>query len=80
MRGGKSIRSQFEVATQVVYAERFRGSLVYRDPGILGAGLGLQIDKGLMFGYNFNFATNVELGAFNSHEVVLGVNIFEYLK
>ncbi len=80
VRGGKNIRSQFELAAQAVYSDRFWGSVVYRDPGIIGAGLGLQIDKGLKFGYNFNFATNIEMGAFNSHEVVIGVNIFEYLK
>jgi type IX secretion system PorP/SprF family membrane protein len=80
IRGGKSIRSQFELAAQAVYGERFWGSLVFRDPGILGTGLGLQIDKGLKLNYNFNFATNVELGAFNSHEIVIGVNVFEYLK
>ena len=80
VRGGKNIRSQFEIAAQAVYSDRFWGSVVYRDPGIIGAGLGLQIDKGLKFGYNFNFATNIEMGAFNSHEVVLGFNIFEYLK
>jgi type IX secretion system PorP/SprF family membrane protein len=80
LRGGKSIRSQFELATQVVYSDRFWGSLAFRDPGIIGTGLGMQIDKGLKLNYNFNFATNVELGAFNSHEIVIGVNVFEYLK
>ena len=80
VRGGRYIRSQFELAAQVVYLDRFRGSVVFRDPGILGLGLGMQIDRGITFGYNFNFATNVELGAFNSHEVTLGVNIFEYIK
>jgi len=80
IRSGKNIRSQFELATQVLYGERFWGSVVYRDPGILGTGLGMQIDRGLKFGYNFNFATNIEMGAFNSHEVSLGINIFEYIK
>jgi type IX secretion system PorP/SprF family membrane protein len=80
LRGGRYIRSQFELAAQVVYSDRFRGSLVFRDPGILGLGLGMQIDRGVTFGYNFNFATNIEMTAFNSHEVTLGVNIFEYIK
>ena len=79
LRGGKFIKSQFELATQVIYVKRFWGSLVYRDPGVLGFGIGANIDKGLKIGYNFNFATNVVLGAFNSHEISLGINIFEYV-
>ena len=79
IRGGKYIMSQFEIATQVMYLKRFRGSLVFRDPGILGFGIGANIDKGIKIGYNFNFATNVVLGAFNNHEISIGFNIFEYL-
>jgi len=79
VRGGKYITSQFELASQVVYMKKFRGSLVYRDPGVVGAGAGINIDKGLQIGYNFNFATNVTMGAFNNHEISIGLNIFEYL-
>jgi type IX secretion system PorP/SprF family membrane protein len=79
VRGGKYINSQFEIASQVVYMKRFRGSLVYRDPGVIGAGAGINLDKGLQIGYNFNLATNVTMGAFNNHEISLGINIFEYL-
>lgn len=80
IRGGKYIRSQFELAAQLLFAGRFHGSLVFRDPGIIGAGLGAEIAGGLKLGYNFNMATNVQFNAFNSHEVTLGVNISEYLK
>ncbi len=80
LRGGKYIRSQFELASQVIYLKRFSGSLVFRDPGILGFGIGANIDKGLKIAYNFNFATNVTLGAFNNHEISIGFNIFEYLR
>lgn len=79
VRGGKKIKSQFEIASQVVYLERFRASLVYRDPGIIGAGAGMKIDKGLEIGYNFNLATNVTMGSFNNHEISIGINIFEYM-
>ena len=79
IRGGKYIKSQFELASQVTYLKKFRGSIVYRDPGVLGFGIGANIDKGLKIAYNFNFATNVTLGAFNNHEISLGINIFEYL-
>jgi type IX secretion system PorP/SprF family membrane protein len=79
IRGGKYIRSQFELATQVMYLKKVWGSLVYRDPGVLGFGLGASIDKGLKIAYNFNLATNVVLGAFNNHEISIGVNLFEYI-
>jgi type IX secretion system PorP/SprF family membrane protein len=78
VRGGKYIKSQFEIATQVVYMKKFHGSVVYRDPGIVGAGVGLNIGKGLQIGYNFNLATNITMGAFNNHEISIGFNIFEY--
>lgn len=78
LRGGRYIKSQFEIASQVLYLERFSGSIVYRDPGILGFGAGASVGKGLKIGYNFNFATNVAFGAFNNHEVCLGVNFFDF--
>lgn len=79
LRGGKYIKSQFELATRVSWQKKLMGSLVYRDPGVLGFGFGANISKGLMLAYNFNFATNVALGAFNNHEIILGFNIFESL-
>lgn len=79
VRGGKYILSQFEIASQVVYMNKFRASLVYRDPAVFGFGAGMNIGKGLEIGYNFNLATNVTMGAFNNHEISLGLNIFEYL-
>jgi type IX secretion system PorP/SprF family membrane protein len=80
VRGGKYIKSQFEIATQIMYMKRFWCSLVFRDPGILGFGIGASIDKGLKIAYNFNLATNVAMNAFNNHEISVGFNIFEYLK
>ena len=79
LRGGQYVKSQFEVAAQVLYREKIWGSLVFRDPGIWGAGLGLNIGKGLKIAYNFNFASDVELNIYNNHEICLGFNIFEFL-
>jgi type IX secretion system PorP/SprF family membrane protein len=79
VRGGKQVRSQFEVAAQAQYLRKFRGNMVYRDPGILGFGIGADIGTGLKIGYSFNLATNVALGAYNNHEFSLGINIFEFL-
>ena len=78
-RGGKYIKSQFEIAAQVLYQDKIWGSLVFRDPGVWGVGIGSNIGKGLKISYNFNFASNVALNAFNNHEVILGINIFEYI-
>jgi type IX secretion system PorP/SprF family membrane protein len=80
VRGGKYIKSQVELAAQVVYLKKIWGSLVYRDPSVIGIGLGANIGKGLKIGYNFNFATNVAMGVFNNHELTLGVNLFEYIR
>ena len=79
VRGGKYIKTQFEIASQVTWQKKVSGSLMFRDPGILGFGLGANIDRGLKIYYNFNFATNVAMSVFNNHEVTLGINIFEYL-
>ncbi|MBN2863469.1 MAG: PorP/SprF family type IX secretion system membrane protein [Bacteroidales bacterium] len=79
VRGGKDIKPQVEIASQVMWQKKIMGSLVFRDPGILGIGLGAYIDKGLRIGYNFNFATNVAMNIYNNHEVTVGFNIFEYV-
>ena len=79
VRGGKYIKSQFEIASQVIWQKRLMASLAFRDPGIFGVGIAANIDKGLKVAYNFNFATNVALNVFNNHEISLGFNIFEYI-
>ncbi|HCI54872.1 MAG TPA: PorP/SprF family type IX secretion system membrane protein [Bacteroidales bacterium] len=79
VRGGKYVKSQLEIATQVVYMNRFRGSVVFRDPAVVGAGLGINILKGLDIAYNFNLAFDVAPGAFNNHEFAIGVNLLEYI-
>ena len=78
IRGGKYVKSQFEVASQVAWQKRFMASFAFRDPGILGFGIGANIDKAIKISYNFNFATGVEMGAFNNHELTLGISIFEF--
>jgi type IX secretion system PorP/SprF family membrane protein len=79
VRGGRYVKTQFEIAAQVAWQKRIMASIVFRDPGILGVGIGANIDKGLKLYYNFNFATNINMGIFNNHEITLGFNIFEYL-
>ena len=79
LRGGKYIKSQFEIAAQVLYQNKVWGSLVFRDPGVWGAGIGFNIGKGLKLAYHFNFASGVTMNVFNNHEFNLGFNIFEYI-
>jgi type IX secretion system PorP/SprF family membrane protein len=79
-RGGKYIKGQVEIASQVVWQKKLFGSLVYRDPDIIGFGLGANINKVLKIGYNFNYATNVAMGVLNNHEVSLGINIGEFFR
>jgi type IX secretion system PorP/SprF family membrane protein len=78
LRGGRFIRSQFEIASMVSYQKKIWGSLVFRDPAVWGAGIGANIDRGIKIAYNFNFASNVGLGIYNNHEFAIGINIFEY--
>lgn len=80
LRGGKRIRTQFEIASQVTWQDRIMISLMYRDHGIFGFGFGSNIGRGLKIAYNFNLATNVTTGAFNNHEVTLGINLFDYFQ
>ncbi|MBG0860476.1 MAG: PorP/SprF family type IX secretion system membrane protein [Bacteroidales bacterium] len=79
VRGGKHIKTQFEIASQIIWQKKIMGNLAFRDPGVIGLGFGAKISKGLILYYNFNFATNVALNTFNNHEVSLGFNIFEYI-
>jgi type IX secretion system PorP/SprF family membrane protein len=80
VRGGKDVTSQVEVAAQAMYSKKIWGTMVFRDQGVLGVGLGANIDRGLKLAYNFNFATNIPMGAFNNHEISLGINIFNYIR
>jgi type IX secretion system PorP/SprF family membrane protein len=80
LRGGKYIKSQLEIASSVVYQKNLWGSILFRDPGIWGIGVGGNIMKGIKLGYNFNFASAVSSRFYNNHEIVLGINIFEISK
>lgn len=80
IRGGKYIKSQVEIASQVKYMNKVWGSLLFRDAGIWGIGIGANINKGLKLGYNFNIASSVAPRFYNNHEFTIGLNIFELSK
>jgi type IX secretion system PorP/SprF family membrane protein len=77
LRGGKYIKSQFELTSSVVYQKKLWGSLLFRDPDIWGVGIGANVTKGLKIGYNFNIASSVASRFYNNHEICIGINIFE---
>jgi type IX secretion system PorP/SprF family membrane protein len=80
MRGGRYIKSQFEVAAQVAYQKKVWGSLMFRDPGIWGVGIGANVGKAMKIGYNFNIAAGTAPRYFNNHEICIGINIYELTK
>ena len=80
LRGGKFIKSQVGIASQIIYQKSFWGSVSFRDPGIWGLGFGANIAKGIRFSYNFNFASSVALSIYNNHEIAIGVNLKDLVK
>jgi type IX secretion system PorP/SprF family membrane protein len=79
-RGGKYIAGQIGIASMVKYQNNIWGSLSFRDPGIWGFGFGAKIAKGIVFSYNFNFASSVALNIYNNHEIAIGVNLKDLVK
>ncbi len=75
LRGGRYIRNQAGIATRVIYQNNLWAGLSFRDPSIIGFGLGGKITRGISFAYNFNMATSVELNVYNNHEVAVGINV-----
>lgn len=80
LRGGKYIQTQFEMAAQVEYLKKVRASILFRDPGIWGLGIGADINKLLKISYNFNVASAVFSRIYNNHEITIGFNIRELTK
>jgi type IX secretion system PorP/SprF family membrane protein len=77
LRGGQHVPMLFEVSPTVTWSKRFWGNILLRTGGIYGVGVGGEVYNGIMLNYSFNFSTNVQLNAFNSHQVTLGVRIFK---
>ncbi len=80
LRGGKYIQSQFDVAAKMEYVKKVWASILYRDAGIWGIGIGGNINKLVKIGYNFNFASKVASRFYNNHELSIGINLFELTK
>ncbi len=80
LRGGQNIPVQFEIAPTVAWNNHFWGTTVYRTGGIFGLGLGGEIYKGILVNYSYNMSSNVVLNTFGSHQLSLGVRIFNFIK
>jgi hypothetical protein len=79
-RGGQNIPVQFEIAPTVTWNNRFWGTTVYRTGGIFGIGLGGEVYDGILVNYSYNLSSNVALNTFGSHQLTLGVRIFNFIK
>jgi type IX secretion system PorP/SprF family membrane protein len=80
VRGGEHYPAALELAFQARYLKRFWGTAVFRTGGIWGLGAGAEIYRGVLLNYSYNMSSNVTLNAFGSHQVTLGVRIFQRSK
>jgi type IX secretion system PorP/SprF family membrane protein len=76
IRGGQDIPVQLEIAPTVTWNNRFWGTAIFRTGGILGVGLGGEVYNGIMLNYTYNLSTNIALNTFGSHQILLGVRLF----
>ncbi|MCE5348064.1 MAG: PorP/SprF family type IX secretion system membrane protein [Bacteroidales bacterium] len=79
-RGGEHVPSQLEIAPAVIWENRFWGTLVFRTGGIYGLGFGGEIYKGVLLNYSYNLSSNVALNTFGSHQISLGLRLFDIMK
>lgn len=79
VRGGQHYPSQLELAAEARYLERFQGMLVYRTGGIWGMGFGGEVYNGILLNYSYNLSTNVATNTFGSHQLTLGVKLFNFI-
>ena len=80
LRGGQNIPVQLEIAPTVTWNDRFWATIVYRTGGIFGLGLGGEVYEGILVNYSYNLSSNIALNTFGSHQLTLGVRIFNFLK
>jgi len=83
-RGGQHVPVQFDVSATVTWNERFWITTLIRTSGILGVGLGGEIYKGILLNYSYDLSNNlnstVPINTFGSHQLTLGIRIFNFLK
>lgn len=80
LRGGKNVKAQLEVASQFKYNNKLWGSIAHRGKNVSCVGFGLNMTKGVLLNYTYNFFTGVSVSAFQNHELTLGLNIGEFIR
>lgn len=80
VRGGQHYPSQLELAAEARYLEKFQAMLVYRTGGIWGMGFGGEVYNGVLLNYTYNLSTNVATNTFGSHQITLGVRLFNFIQ
>jgi type IX secretion system PorP/SprF family membrane protein len=76
LRGGEHVPMIFEIMPTITWNKRIWANALFRTWGIFGAGAGVEIVDGVLLNYSYNMSTNVALNTFGSHQVTLGVRIF----
>lgn len=76
LRGGENVPMIFEIMPTISWNKRIWANVLFRTWGIFGAGAGVEVVDGVLLNYSYNMSTNVALNTFGSHQVTLGVRIF----
>lgn len=79
-RGGKNMRSQLEIATQLKYDDRFWSNVALRGKNIFCVGIGCNAGKELVVNYTYNFSSGISFSAFQNHELTVGIRLSVFSK
>ena len=80
LRGGQNIPVQLEISPTVTWKNRFWGTTFYRSSGTFGIGAGGEIYDGIILNYSYNYITNISLYSFGSHQLSMGIRLFNFKK
>ena len=80
LRGGQNIPAQFDLSAAVTWNKRVWATALIRTSGIFGIGLGGEIYQGILLNYSYNMSSNVATNTFGSHQLTLGIRIFQVAK
>jgi type IX secretion system PorP/SprF family membrane protein len=83
-RGGQNVPIQFEISQTLTWNSSLWLTTLFRTNGILGLGIGGKIYKGVLINYSYDINNNltgtVPLNTFGSHQLTLGIQIFNNKK
>jgi len=79
-RDGKYSPSQLELSVQTIFRDKYWASLLYRGKGIWSIGIGGEILDGVMLNYSYNAGYDIQISAFQNHEITLGINLDKILQ